>query len=102
MPSWKQADRPIRIKTPLGDDVLLVGSLNGTEQLGRPFKYELVLYSEDHELDYKKLIGQNVTLFVDKEGNEPRYFNGFVSRFSQSNYEDDVAEYRAVVVPWLW
>jgi type VI secretion system secreted protein VgrG len=102
MASFKQADRPIRIKTPLGEDALLVGSLTGTEQLGRPFRYELVLFSEGHEIDYKKLMGQNVTLFVEKEGTEPRYFNGFVSQFSQTDVEEDLAEYRAVVVPWLW
>ena len=102
MPTYKQADRPIRIKTPLGDDTLLVGSLAGTEELGRPFQYDLLLFSEDHEIDYKKLIGQNVTIFVEKEGTEPRFFNGFVSRFSQTDVEEDLAEYRAVVVPWLW
>src|SRR5882672_8244107 len=102
MPTYKQADRPIRIKTPLGEDVLLVGSLTGSERLGRPFQYDLVLFSEDHELDYKKIIGQNVTVFVEKEGAEPRYFNGFIGRFSQTNYEQDLAEYHAVVVPWLW
>jgi type VI secretion system secreted protein VgrG len=102
MPSFTQPNRPVRIKTPLGEDVLLVKSLTGTERLGRPFQYELVLASEGHELDYKKIIGQNVTVFVDKGDKEARYFNGFVSRFSQTKYEESLAEYRATLVPWLW
>jgi type VI secretion system secreted protein VgrG len=102
MPEHKQANRPVRIRTPLGEDALLVRSLTGSERLGRPFQYNLVLLSEDHELDYKKIIGQNVTVFVDKGDKEPRYFNGYISRFAQTKYERKLAEYDAVVVPWLW
>jgi len=102
MPTYTQANRPVRISTPLGQDVLLVKSLTGGERLGQPFQYDLVLASEGHELDYKKLIGQNVTVFVDKEGKEPRFFNGFISRFAQTKYEQKLAEYHATIVPWLW
>ncbi len=102
MPTYKQENRPVRINTPFGEDVLLVKSLAGTERLGRPFQYELVLASENHELDYKKIIGQNVTVFMDKGDKEPRYFNGFISRFAQTRYERKLAEYHATVVPWLW
>lgn len=102
MPSFTQSNRTVRIETPLGKDVLLVKSLTGTERLGRPFQYELVLLSEDHELDYKKIIGQNVTVFVDKGDKESRFFNGFVSRFSQAKYEEKLAEYHVTLVPWLW
>ena len=53
VPTYAQTNRPVRIATPLGDNVLLVKSLTGGERLGRPFQYELVLYSETHDLDYK-------------------------------------------------
>jgi len=102
MPNYKQENRPVRIRTPFGEDVLLVKSLAGAERLGRPFQFELVLASEGHELDYKKIIGQNVTVFVDKGDKEPRFFNGYVSRFAQTKFERDLAEYHATVVPWLW
>lgn len=102
MGDYKQANRPVRIVTPLGEDVLLFGSMTGTERLGRPFQYDLVLFSERHDLDYKQIIGKNVTVFVDKGGAEARYFNGFISRFSQTRYERRLCEYRAVMVPWLW
>src|ERR1700677_1297724 len=102
MPTYKEKNRPVRIQTPLGEDVLLIRSLSGTERLGRPFHYDLVLASEDHELDYKKIIGQNVTIFVDKGGKQRRFFNGYISRFEQTKYEGRLAEYRATLVPWLW
>ena len=53
--SFTQAHRPVRIATPLGEDVLLLRSMNGVERLGRPFQYELVLLSEQHDLSYKQL-----------------------------------------------
>ncbi len=92
----------MRIATSLGEDVLLLRSMNGIERLGRPFQYELVLLSENHSISYKDIVGQNVTVAVDKGDKEPRYFNGFVARFSQTRYERKLAEYRATVVPWLW
>ena len=102
MASYTQASRPARIATPLGEDVLLFGSMTGAERLGRPFDYELVLFSEQSALDYRRLIGQNVTVAVDKPDGEPRFFNGFISRFAQTDYEGRLCEYRANVVPWLW
>src|SRR5664279_2333893 len=100
--SFTQAHRPVRIATPLGEDVLLLRSMNGVERLGRPFQYELVLLSEQHDLSYKQIVGQNVTVAVDMGDKEPRWFNGFVSRFCQTRYEHRLVEYRATVVPWLW
>ena len=34
-----QRYREIAVATPLGDDVLLLKSISGTEQLGRPFEF---------------------------------------------------------------
>ena len=97
-----QAHRPVRIGTPLGDDVLLIKSMTGGERLGRPFEYQLVLLSEAHDLNYKDIIGQNVTIAIDKGDKKSRYFNGYISRFSETRFEKDLVEYHAVVVPWLW
>ena len=99
---YTQSNRHARISTPLGEDVLLFKSLTGTERLGRPFQYELVLLSEEREINYKQIIGENVTVAVDKKGSEPRYFNGYISRFEQTRFDGPLREYRATMVPWLW
>jgi len=101
-PSYKQLSRSVQITTPLDDCVLLCGKLTGTEALGRPFQYTLELSSEDHEINHEDLIGQNITVAFEQSGAIPRYFNGFVSRFSQTRYEGDLAQYKATLVPWLW
>ncbi|MGH7994871.1 MAG: type VI secretion system Vgr family protein [Opitutaceae bacterium] len=102
MPSYKQQNRSVRIKTPLGDDVLLLRKFTGSEALGRPFQYHLELSSEDHEIDHEKIIGANVTLYFEQRGSEPRCINGYISRFSQTKFEGALAEYTATLVPWLW
>ena len=43
---YKQEERFIKIKTPLGDDVLLLQSFAGTEAISRPFAFHLELLSE--------------------------------------------------------
>jgi type VI secretion system secreted protein VgrG len=102
MPDYKQGRRPVRISTPVGEDALLFRKLVGREELGRPFQYEVTLLSEQHEIAYKDIIGKNVTIGVDKGDDQPRFFNAFVSRFAQTNYERRLVEYRATLVPWLW
>ncbi len=97
-----QKYRELEIATPLGDDVLLLTSMSGTEQLGRPFRFELELTSEDHQIKYTDIVGQNVTIRLNLFEDKKRYFNGFVSRFTQISASGQLASYRATIVPWLW
>ena len=97
-----QKHRSVRITTPLEEDTLLIKSMTGSERLGRPYQFELVLLSEKHDINYKDVIGQNVTVLLEKAGGEPRFFNGFINRFAQTRFEKELVEYRATIVPWLW
>ncbi len=97
-----QENRELEIATPLGKDVLLITSMSGTEQLGRPFRFELEFASEDHQIISTDIVGQNVTIRLDLSGDETRYFNGFISSFTQMLPKGGLASYRATMVPWLW
>jgi type VI secretion system secreted protein VgrG len=92
----------LSVGTPLGEDVLLIRSITGTEELGRPFRYELELLSENDALGFDSLLGHNVTIRIETTKGTTRYVNGLVSSFSQSRRTSDLASYRATVVPWLW
>ncbi len=102
---WTQAARKLAIATTLGEDKLILQSFRLTEELGRPFVCEVKLFSEDTEIVYDDIVGQNVTirLSLDDEGGE-RYINGYVSRFVQggSDESDSAHTYWATIVPWLW
>jgi type VI secretion system secreted protein VgrG len=97
-----QAARQVEIITPLGDDVLLFHSMTATEELGRLFQFELDLLSNEPGLKFEDLLGQNVTIRLHLPDDKTRYFNGFVSRFSQEGVFEDFNAYSMTVHPWLW
>ncbi|TVR55854.1 MAG: type VI secretion system tip protein VgrG [Puniceicoccaceae bacterium] len=98
----KQESRAYAFSTPLGEDVLIPARFAGVEELGRPFRYDLELVSEDPAVDPDQLLAQNVTLRLQLHDGGTRYFNGVVSRFWQTGFRDDIAHYRAEIVPWFW
>ena len=97
-----QKNREMAIETTLGEDVLLLISFSGTEQLGRLFEYRLELASEDYQIDPESIIGQNASIRLNLGDNGVRYFNGYVSHFTQLTSSGQLARYRATVVPWFW
>jgi type VI secretion system secreted protein VgrG len=98
----KQSTRHVAVSTPLGDDILVLHRMTATEQLGRLFQFNLELLSEDGNLAIDDMLGQNVTVSLDTQTDEPRLFNGFVSRFSQGDPRGRLAVYHATLRPWLW
>ena len=103
MPQPTQATRHISIETPLGEDVLLLQGFSGHEELSRLFEFDLDLLSENYEITFDDIIGQNVTICMDLPEGGSRYWNGFISRFAQGvSTSVQFAQYRATMVPWLW
>ncbi len=102
--SATDANRPLAIASPLGDDVLLFRRMQGRERLGRLFEYQVDVYSQDDSIDFNDLLGENITVRLYRpEQDDERYFNGFVSRFSQlTTYEQRYAAYRLTLRPWCW
>jgi type VI secretion system secreted protein VgrG len=98
-----QAKRAVQLKTPLGADALLVSHFAAREQISRPFEFDLELISETENVDADKLLGVAVTLQFKLPGDAGvRYFNGFVTEFSQEDYEDRHHIYHATLRPWFW
>jgi len=98
-----QEYRQLAVGTPLGDDALLLRSFSGTETLSRLFSYRLEFVSEDPDIQFKDIVGQNVTVRVQPSpSDEPRYFNGYLSTFEHVRSETGVTRYAATMVPWLW
>ncbi|MEO0974436.1 MAG: type VI secretion system tip protein TssI/VgrG, partial [Pseudomonadota bacterium] len=98
-----QESRNVAVATSLGEDVLVLRHMSATERLSRLFTYELEMLSEDGGLNLDDLLGQNVTVRVERtDVDESRYFNGFVSRCSNAGNHGQYARYRATLKPWLW
>ena len=104
---YTQENRLLAINTPLGPDELLLTDFRGDEGLSNLFSFELKLFSENHNISFKEIIGKNVTVSIELADGSRRYFNGLISRFSQAGGDQPGREvqwayYTATMVPWLW
>jgi type VI secretion system secreted protein VgrG len=97
-----QEARPVAITTPLGDDVLLFNRMTATEELGRLFRFDLDLLSKEPDIKFNDILGQNITIRLRLPEAKKRYFNGYVSHFSQQGMVDEFHAYKMTVNPWLW
>lgn len=108
MRRYTQANQPIQVSTPLGEDELLLQRFSGTEGLSRLFQFELEMYSEDHSLPFDAIVGKGATVKVVTSDGAERYINGVISSFTQgatsalAEQSVSFANYRATLVPWLW
>jgi len=106
--NFTQENRSILIDTPLGKDVLLLIRCAGTEEISSPFSFELEMLSENHNIAFKDIIGENVTVSILLADGSRRYFNGIISRFSQgrggseANGDTRFSNYTATMVPFFW
>lgn len=97
-----QDSRIAIINTPLGKDKVVLNRVVISEQLSQPFRIEADLLSELKEIKFEEIIGQSVTITMLTHEDQPRYFNGIVSRFSQMGMESRFEAYRAEIVPAFW
>jgi type VI secretion system secreted protein VgrG len=97
-----QAERPIRVKTALGESALVLRGFQGEEALSRPFLLTLDLLSEDEKIDGAALLRTAVTVTTETAAGEQVHTHGLIRRFVQLGQHDNFTMYRAEVVPWLW
>ena len=97
-----QDKRVLSIATPLGENVVLLDAISGREDLGRLFRYELELVSNEAAIDTDKILGENVTVRLQLAQDEERYINGYVARFGSAGLKRGLRSYSATIVPWTW
>jgi type VI secretion system secreted protein VgrG len=99
----------LQIATPLGQDAFIVQRFNSREELGRLSEYQIRLISQRKNITAQDILGKDITLRLDGGDKKPRYFNGYVTRFSSFGevntpaYKDNRGyAYAMTVRPWLW
>ena len=97
-----QLNRMIAISTPLGGDVLLLRVFQGTEAISSGFHFTLDLLSENDAIDFSLIVGKNVTVRIACGDGTSRYWNGYISQFTQKIRETVLTAYRAEMIPWMW
>ena len=100
------ADEPelaAEVKTPLKDVNFIFRRLEGTEAVSRPFRWKVDLLCATLEVDFRKLVGQPVSIDISLAGGEVlRTFAGIVSRVGQKGLQGRYALFEMELVPWAW
>ncbi|MEL6106325.1 MAG: type VI secretion system tip protein VgrG [Planctomycetota bacterium] len=99
----KQQNRLLNLNTALGEDVLLLTSFNGSEEMGRLFRYHLGMISDDNAIQPQDIVGTGVTWNVELADGSRRHWHGFVNQFARGDVgHKDRRNYSMEVVPWFW
>lgn len=102
MPVIIQDNRPVKIYSALGDNILLFCSLNGSEHLSQLFTYSIEVTSEDLAIDLDSLTGTDITVELELPLGGYRYYHGFISNCTQTESNGAYAKYQLIVRPWAW
>ncbi|ANI59892.1 type VI secretion system Vgr family protein [Pseudomonas sp. GR 6-02] len=97
-----QNNRLVQVNCPLGGDVLLLRSMEGNEELGRLFHYELNLTSEDRAITFDHLLGSPMGLTLELHDGGKRYFHGIACSCRQLTGHGQFAGYHVSLRPWFW
>jgi type VI secretion system secreted protein VgrG len=101
--NYSQADRPIRIKTALGETELLLESFSGSEAISEPFHFRVAMLSENGKIDLKSLLRTPATIYLRLTDGSERYFHGFFQNLIQREIsKDSLVSYEGAIVPMLW
>ncbi len=102
--AFTQADRLLRLETPLGPNALLPEQLDAAEHIDAGgFRLELTALSDSADIDAAKLLGQPVRLdlLTQQSRSTLRPFHGHVTRFEQIGANGGLVRSRLVIEPWL-
>lgn len=99
----RQFNREARVRTALGEDVLLFAGMSGTEELGRLPEFRVRLLSANEGVRIADVLGKPMTVeLATSPYGDVRHFNGIVTRFSRTGWKGGYASYEALLHPWLW
>jgi len=95
-----QESRKARLKTPLGDNALVITRFDGQEGVSELFEYRIEAYSKD-EVNYDSILGRACTITIEEHGKE-RHFNGIAVEAQWLGMLHELHTHRIVLRPWLW
>jgi type VI secretion system secreted protein VgrG len=99
---YTQAGRPIRLDTPLGEDVLLLEQFSGTEAVSQQFSFHLRAVSSSATLPLDDLLQHPVLVTLELVSGAHRNIHGIVSRAVQMERAQGLTTYDLEIVPWTW
>jgi type VI secretion system secreted protein VgrG len=105
MSQLSQANYPASLKTPLGDNVLVLKTFSGNETLGQPFEFHVEALSEEENIDFDKALGQACTIKLKTYEQKERFFCGILTEAqwvgTGTGGQRGYSHYRLVLRPWV-
>jgi len=99
--AFKERKRFSFVSKGLSEDTFEVVRFRGEEGISRLFQFDIVLISEDPEVDIDTVL-QNPAIFTIHRGEEDRKIHGIISEFEQMHEVDQYTFYQASLVPRIW
>ena len=96
-----QADRLLKLDTPLGSDVLVPQRVVGSSRVGRHFEFTLDVVSTSSNIELKKLIAQPVTLWIQQSDKSWQPHNGFVHTVRRLGSDSTLTSYQIGFASWM-
>lgn len=93
--------RHVHLVSPLPSEQLLLQRVHATEELGRPFAFDLELLSPDPHLEIDDLLGDKMTVVLTLPDGD-RHFNGHVVRIGQGGALGRYTRYHCTLRPFFW
>ncbi|MBM3763950.1 MAG: type VI secretion system tip protein VgrG [Acidobacteria bacterium] len=99
-----QKNRLLNLTTALGEDVLLIRSIDGSEGISELFRYSIECFAPNSTvIDFSRLIGTNASVKVYvADDDKYRYFNGIVQSVTRGNRSFTHTAYTLTLGPELW
>ncbi|WP_342078827.1 type VI secretion system tip protein TssI/VgrG [Yoonia sp. SS1-5] len=97
---FSQSNRQGRLSTVLGEDVLVLLRMDGTEELSGDFVWQVEALSTQAGLDLHALLGTHVTVEID-HADGIRAFDGIVCEASAGGATENGLRYDLTLRPWL-
>jgi type VI secretion system secreted protein VgrG len=102
MGKLSQANCTAKLKTPLGDDVLVLKGFSGSEGLGELFEFQIDALSEQANVSFDDALGQSCTIELGTYEQKKRYFCGILTHAQWIGGDQEYSAYRLVLRPWFW
>ena len=108
MGNLSQANCTGTLKTPLGDDVLVLKSFGADEAVGELFAIHIEALSEQENIDFDRALGQACTVKLKTYQDKERFFCGILTQADWTGRDERYSDtekyfaYRLVLRPWTW
>ncbi|MFN0106171.1 MAG: type VI secretion system tip protein TssI/VgrG [Bryobacteraceae bacterium] len=107
MATYTQEDRLLELTTPLGENKLLIRSIDGMEGISQLFSFRVEAFAfNEEEIDFSRLVGQPICVRVildqDSSARIERFYHGMVQTVTRGARGTTTTSYSLQAVPRFW